>query len=251
MLRKIVFAIALYIFCFSGIIDYVGLARPTFAQPIRAQVVPILSQLPPDTCAQGYVWREAFSNDHVCVIPETRSQTANDNSQAAARIDPDNHTYGPDTCLQGYVWREAIPSDHVCVLPETRSQIAYDNSQAVSRVIVRHYTTVPPKPPFPKFLGVSANNKGEALSIALSDASHSLGGQYANAANNLLYRIIAQDSGINGSKWVGWVIIELKSNPDYYPKIDCPQPDDPSLGVSCQPLPSACYFRDPRRCAGR
>lgn len=39
----------------------------------------------PDTCRQGYVWREAVPNDHVCVTPQTRSQAAIDNSQASNR----------------------------------------------------------------------------------------------------------------------------------------------------------------------
>jgi hypothetical protein len=238
----------------------------------------VLAQSPSDTCIQGYVWREAFPSDHVCVTPETREQAAYDNSQASDRIDPDNQTYGPDTCIQGYVWREAFPSDHVCVTPETREQTAYDNSQVTRRVIVqapaepsippstrilrgkkhlsphiiKHYTTVPPTPGFPKFLGLSTNSKEESLIDALSKARRSLGGQYANAMNDeLKYREINQDSGFNGSTWVSWVIIELESNSDYHPIIDCPQPEDPGLGRSCQPLPSACYFRDPSRCPRR
>lgn len=86
-----------------------------------------------DTCLQGYVWREAVPNDHVCVTPETRFQVAYDNSQVAARIQPGGGPYGPFTCLQGYVWREAVPNDYVCVTPQTRSQAAYDNSQANNR----------------------------------------------------------------------------------------------------------------------
>jgi hypothetical protein len=39
----------------------------------------------PDTCLQGYVWREAVPGDHVCVTPETRAQAAEDNSLAASR----------------------------------------------------------------------------------------------------------------------------------------------------------------------
>lgn len=87
----------------------------------------------PDTCRQGYVWREAVPNDHVCVTPKTRSQTAYDNSQTAARIQPGGGAYGSFTCRQGYVWREAVPNDYVCVIPKTRSQAAYDNSQAQNR----------------------------------------------------------------------------------------------------------------------
>jgi hypothetical protein len=88
-----------------------------------------------DICIQGYVWREAFPGDHVCVTPETRAQAAYDNSQADARREPGGGPYGPDTCRQGYVWREAGPGDTVCVTPETRDQAAYDNSQAASRVV--------------------------------------------------------------------------------------------------------------------
>jgi len=87
----------------------------------------------PDTCVQGFVWREAFTGDHVCVTPATRAQAAEDDGLAASRRSPDGGAYGPDTCLQGYVWRDAIPSDHVCVTPATRDQTAQDNSLAASR----------------------------------------------------------------------------------------------------------------------
>lgn len=87
----------------------------------------------PDTCKPGYVWREAFPNDHVCVIPTIRSLMARENSQASLHRNPAGGPYGPDTCLQGYVWREAEPSDRVCVVPEVRRQVAIDNAQAASR----------------------------------------------------------------------------------------------------------------------
>ena len=38
-----------------------------------------------DTCINGYVWREAFADDHVRVSPETRTKAAVDNSQTANR----------------------------------------------------------------------------------------------------------------------------------------------------------------------
>ena len=87
----------------------------------------------PDTCIQGYVWRDAGPNDHVCVTPATRDQAAYDNSQADARRDPNGGPYGPNTCLQGYVWREAFAGDYVCVTPDTRAQAAADNSQVEAR----------------------------------------------------------------------------------------------------------------------
>ena len=35
-------------------------------------------------CIQGYVWRQARPQDHVCVTPQTRAQTAKDNAAAGA-----------------------------------------------------------------------------------------------------------------------------------------------------------------------
>jgi hypothetical protein len=106
----------------------------------------------PDTCKQGFVWREAFAGDHVCVTPETRTQAAADNAQAAARREPNGGAYGPNTCKQGFVWREARPEDLVCVTPQTRTQTAQDNAKASERRVLGQSTpsftrpsiTVPP-----------------------------------------------------------------------------------------------------------
>ena len=85
-----------------------------------------------DTCRSGYVWREAFPGDRVCVTPPTRDQAAQDNAQAGARRQAGG-AYGPDTCRSGYVWREAGANDRVCVTPPTRDQAAKDNAQAAAR----------------------------------------------------------------------------------------------------------------------
>jgi TIR domain-containing protein len=89
----------------------------------------------PDTCIQGYVWREATPSDHVCVTPATRDQTARDNSLAASRRSRTGGPYGPDTCITGYVWREAVANDRVCVTPAVRDQAARDNSQRQLRIV--------------------------------------------------------------------------------------------------------------------
>jgi hypothetical protein len=88
---------------------------------------------PADACADGYVWREAFDGDHVCVTPATRDQVRQDNAAADERRDPNGGPYGPDTCLSGYVWRGANDQDHVCVTPAIRDQTARDNQQAAGR----------------------------------------------------------------------------------------------------------------------
>jgi hypothetical protein len=84
-----------------------------------------------DRCAQGYLWREAFSGDHVCVTPESRQRAADDNRRGAVRHD---RSAGPDVCSQGFVWREARPSDRVCVPPATRADTASENRLHVSRL---------------------------------------------------------------------------------------------------------------------
>ena len=86
----------------------------------------------PDTCIQGYVWREARDGDTVCVTPEVRTRTAQENATRSAHKDP-NGAYGPESCAQGFVWREAFDGDTVCVTPEIRSQTKADNSAAQSR----------------------------------------------------------------------------------------------------------------------
>jgi hypothetical protein len=102
---------------------------------------PLILPFGQNTCQVGFVWREAIprdvsgiSRDLVCVTPETRQNTANDNAQAAARRNPNGGAFGPDTCLEGFVWREAVPTDHVCVTPATRQQARDDNAQASARV---------------------------------------------------------------------------------------------------------------------
>jgi hypothetical protein len=86
----------------------------------------------PNTCLNGFVWREAFSGDAVCVPPATRTRAAQDNAAAASRRDP-NAGYGPQGCKPGFVWREARASDLVCVTPAVRTQAKADNAAAAQR----------------------------------------------------------------------------------------------------------------------
>lgn len=87
----------------------------------------------PDTCQVGYVWREARPTDHVCVTPETRQVTRDENSLAGSRREPAGGPYGPNTCKQGFVWREAFDGDVVCVSPDRRAQARADNNAAAGR----------------------------------------------------------------------------------------------------------------------
>ncbi len=85
----------------------------------------------PDTCASGYVWRDAFVGDHVCVTTTSRNQAASDNAAARYRVNP-NGAYGPQTCINGYVWRVARSTDLVCVTPAIRQQTANENANPLA-----------------------------------------------------------------------------------------------------------------------
>ena len=97
----------------------------------------------PDTCRQGYVWREACGpGDHVCVTPATRTETLRENQFASTRIAPPPKNIAgrgvsapSDACQSGYVWREACgPRDHVCVTPAARQRARDDNAASGGRV---------------------------------------------------------------------------------------------------------------------
>ncbi len=47
-----------------------------------------LLQFGADTCKAGFVWRDAFSGDHVCVTADVRTQTQQDNTLAPSRTVP-------------------------------------------------------------------------------------------------------------------------------------------------------------------
>ncbi|HTK08797.1 MAG TPA: hypothetical protein VL485_16625 [Ktedonobacteraceae bacterium] len=87
----------------------------------------------PYTCRSGYVWREAYNGDHVCVTPQRRAQVAYDNRMARHRINRGGGIYGRNTCRSGYVWRVARASDLVCVTPNERSLVAEENRLAPFR----------------------------------------------------------------------------------------------------------------------
>jgi hypothetical protein len=103
--------------------------------PVTTAPKPTVTNSNPNTCKQGYVWREATPNDVVCVTPQVRTRTRGENSRASLRREPNGGSYGADTCKQGFVWREATSADRVCVSPRIRSEAAEDNKQAGARRI--------------------------------------------------------------------------------------------------------------------
>jgi hypothetical protein len=114
--------------------------RPAF--PLAGVLLPSVPALPTPAgniglpgvpCLMGYVWRQAYSGDYVCVTPQQRSQAAADDAAAQGRIQAGGGAYGAYTCQQGYVWRQVVPDDYVCVTPGERAQAAADNAQASNR----------------------------------------------------------------------------------------------------------------------
>jgi hypothetical protein len=108
---------------------------PVRNTPDATALAALTSDLPygPDTCKNGFVWREARPSDHVCVTPTNRQTTWDENALADSRREPNGGPYGPNTCKQGYVWRGAFDGDVVCVTPDRRTQAEADNAAAAER----------------------------------------------------------------------------------------------------------------------
>ncbi len=120
----------------------VALPSTAFAASSAAEIAPVASVAPaaelpygPDTCVNGFVWREARPSDHVCVTPETRTLTAQENAAAVSRRDPGHGGFGPLACAVPYVWREAFDGDTVCVTVDRRGQARDDNAHAAERFV--------------------------------------------------------------------------------------------------------------------
>jgi len=122
----------------AGLLMAMSLAHALAQEPHR---IKRLGKQPPPACISGYVWREAYAHDFVCVTPPRRDAVRQENAAAASHVNPGGGAYGPDTCASGFVWREANASDHVCVTPPSRTTVAGENAQA-SRLWVK--ATPPP-----------------------------------------------------------------------------------------------------------
>jgi hypothetical protein len=91
-----------------------------------------------DECAEGFVWREAFPDDHVCVLPQVRDMVREQNRNAGQFT-----TKEGTECTPGYVFRMAGPRDQVCVTEDERDQAQQDNRMADTR---RRSTQAPQYP---------------------------------------------------------------------------------------------------------
>lgn len=87
----------------------------------------------PASCRQGFVWRNAFDGDTVCVTPARQTQVQGENANAGSTR-AGSGAYGPNTCRSGFVWRAARPTDLVCVTPQSRDQVKSENDTAWDRV---------------------------------------------------------------------------------------------------------------------
>lgn len=111
-----------------------GSGTPTPPPPAPAPTPPPLPY-GPDTCVDGFVWRDIYPGDHVCVTPASRAQAAHENAIAGSRVDPTG-PYGPNTCKVGFVWREAYGGDKVCVTGDRRTAVQNENLEGPSHRVV-------------------------------------------------------------------------------------------------------------------
>ncbi len=107
-------------------------AIAALAAPLGTSTSAVAQAFGPDTCRQGFVWREAIPSDHVCVTPASRALVSQENAQAPSRRNPTG-PYGSDSCISGFVWREAFGGDRVCVTPARRNAVRQENQLAASR----------------------------------------------------------------------------------------------------------------------
>jgi hypothetical protein len=131
---------------------YVGMAAGIWACATAGTATADPLPYGPDTCIQGYVWREANAADHVCVTRDTHNRTIDENRLTDERYDT-NAVRNSKVCIQGFVWREAFSGDKVCVTPDSRAQAAADNAAAASRLAANRQSSAPepglPLPPIP------------------------------------------------------------------------------------------------------
>ena len=133
----------------------------------------------PDQCKAGFVWREAYAGDHVCVTGDERHQAAEDKLAAPQRrLSP--LPFADDRCKPDWVWREAIRADHVCVSAATRGATARQNEAAATTVdprcrypgggpsIPTEYLVKPtaPPPPKPPYAYVHVMSDGSLIGVS-------------------------------------------------------------------------------------
>ncbi|MFD9520938.1 hypothetical protein, partial [Streptomyces sp. NPDC059979] len=82
-------------------------ARP----PVTSSSAGDPNSQPDGQCKPGYVYRDSFEGDGVCVTPEERD---------AAHTQNPNRQPGSNECKPGYVYRDSFEGDGVCVTPEER-----------------------------------------------------------------------------------------------------------------------------------
>ena len=96
-------------------------------QCAEVEALGVPSDLNPETCAEGFVWREAMPEDKVCVTRRRREAVASANASGSRMR----------TCPSGQVHRLAASrpgdSDILCVSPAERALVREENAAAYSR----------------------------------------------------------------------------------------------------------------------
>jgi MmpS family membrane protein len=147
------------------------MAKYSTILPLSAVVAALAVALPApahadNPCIDPYVSREARSGDMVCVTPDVRTRTAQENATPDLHRDP-NGNYGPLSCAQGWVWREAFDGDGICVTPQIRAQTLADNAASASRT----KTNLPNQPVGSSTVRFEVTGDGEVLTIDIDPSS--------------------------------------------------------------------------------
>ncbi len=76
-----------------------------------------------DKCLKGYVFREAFKGDNICVVPYDKNAAKHQNMLHAERS-----INSKDECPEGLVPREIKKSDRLCVTQQEKNKIVLQNT---------------------------------------------------------------------------------------------------------------------------
>lgn len=198
-----------------------------------------------ETCIQGYVWREASPQDHVCVPLETKHQTDADNQQAAMRIVGSGSVSGFGNSPagapsgQGYGQRPGPPEDRPVVSGGSSVQLL-PGFHIANMPIASHPAQLNLHPrPVPL--------TGEQINSAIAKYGLHVGGFHMPVPPDINYQLEIFDTNTgaevntnfvqstvfysSGVQSMGYIQITFNVNPGIQNLLDCSLGDDGTFNV--------------------
>lgn len=152
---------------------------------------------PAPACQSGYVWRGARPGDGVCVTPQDRDITAQENAAAPGNVQPNDG----NVCKPGFVWRNAYDGDAACVTPDQRSQAAAQNAAGASHTVTAATGCQKWRSPGPT-IGLGQN---DGYNVSIAATAQTLGPQATFSGGgkpDVNGTVVANQTSFVGNKFV-------------------------------------------------